>query len=194
MSENDFTEIHTPKISHTAMGNESKSFKVDYFGSDAYLIRNPQLYKQAAVAYFDKVYEVGPVYKNERRNSSRHLNEFIRLDAEIGYINELEDILNIETELIKFIISQLKEKNTHELNLFDVVLPDVSSIPVLKFEEVFEILNKKCIQSTLDPTDETRISEYIKQSMDSDFVYIINFPAEKQPFYATFYIKTLNFA
>lgn len=184
MSENDFTEIHTPKISNTAMGNESKSFKIDYFDTDAYLVRTPQLYKQAAVAYFDRVYEIGPVYKNERRNSSRHLNEFIRLDAEIGYINEIEDILKTETELIKFIINHLKEKNTHELNLLNATLPDVSSIPVLKFEEVFEILNKKCLQSTLDPTDETRICEYIKKSHNSDFVYIVNLPTEKQPFYA----------
>lgn len=88
-----FTEIHTPKIVAAGAEGGANIFKLDYFDQTAYLNQSPQFYKQTAVAFFDRVFEIGPVFRAERHNTSRHLNEYTGLDFEMGFINGMEDVM-----------------------------------------------------------------------------------------------------
>ncbi|MCH5185590.1 MAG: aspartate--tRNA(Asn) ligase [Oscillospiraceae bacterium] len=181
---NDFTEIHTPKIVSAGAEGGANMFRLKYFGKDALLAQSPQFYKQTCVAFFDRVFEIAPVYRAEKHNSTRHLNEYIGLDLEMGYIESMRDVMITETELIRYICRYLKENYSYELEMFANPLPDVGNIPVLTFFEALDILEKPHNQADLDPQDEVRLCEYVKKEYDSEFVFVEKFPAAKRPVYA----------
>ena len=115
MLNNKFTEIHTPKIVAQGAEGGANIFHLDYFQKDAFLNQSPQFYKQAAVAFFDRVFEIAPVYRAERHSTSRHLNEYIGLDFEMGFINDMYDVMNMETAMLKYMMTYLKENYSHEI-------------------------------------------------------------------------------
>ncbi len=180
---NSFTEIHTPKITAYPAEGIKSAFPVKYFGNDAFLSQSPQLYKQICTAIFDRVFEVSHAFRAEKHNSARHLNEFISLDLEMGYIKSIADIMSTQTAIIKYIIAYLKENYTYELELLGAKPPEVASIPSITFYETLDILKKPRGQVDLDPTDEMKISEYAKKEYGSEFIFITHFPAAKRPFY-----------
>ena len=102
MLSQDFTEIHTPKITGIGAEGGAEVFELDYFGMPATLAQSPQMYKQTCVAFFDRVFEVGAVYRAELHNTSRHLNEYTGLDFEMGYIDGMEDGLRREAPGLYF--------------------------------------------------------------------------------------------
>lgn len=93
MQANNFTEIHSPKIVAQGAEGGANIFRLDYFGKSAFLNQSPQFYKQMAVAFFDRVYEIAPVYRAEKHATSRHINEYIGLDFEMGYIDSMYDVM-----------------------------------------------------------------------------------------------------
>lgn len=175
MLDEGFTEIHTPKISAFAPENEKNAIRLKYYGNDAFLTQSPQLYKQSAVAFFDRVFEVGAVYYAGKHNSARHLSEYVSLDFELGFIEDIEDVMGFLTAAIRQIISTLDKKYQNELNIIDATLPDITSIPSITFDEAMQKLNKDYEQSDLDPTDEVRLCE------GCDFLFVTDIP--KQPYY-----------
>lgn len=183
MQKSGFTEIHTPKItSYPAEGMRS-AFPVKYFGNDAFLAQSPQLYKQACIAVFDRVFEIDHAFRSEKHNSARHLNEFISLDLEMGYIKGISDIMSTQAAVIRHIIEYLNEHYSYELGLLGASLPEVKSIPSITFYEALDILKKPHDQADLDPTDEVKISEYAKKEYGSELLFVTHFPAAKRPFY-----------
>lgn len=92
-----FTEIHTPKIGAKGAEGGANIFKLEYFHRPAVLAQSPQFYKQMLVGVFDRVFEVGPVFRAEKHNTKRHLNEYTSLDFEMGYIEDYTDIMAMET-------------------------------------------------------------------------------------------------
>ena len=182
MLENGFTEIHTPKI--TALNTDDKHvFKLKYFGENACLAKSPTLYKQSCVAVFDRVFETGHAYKADKHNSPRHLNEFMRLDFEMAFIDGLHDIMAMETAMLKFIISHLKEHYRHEINMLEADIPDISTIPSVTFSEAMEILGKSRRQYDLDPTDEVKLCKWAHEKHSSEFIFVEKLPAQKRPVY-----------
>lgn len=175
MLDNNFTEIHTPKITLTPSRSESTAFPLKYFGKDAYLSQSPQLYKQTAVAFFDRVFEVGAAYYAGKHTSARHLNEYTSLDFEIGFINDITDVMHVLTGAIQRILQTLPEKYKYELTVLNAVLPSADSIEAITFDEAIAKLNKDYTQYNLDPTDELRLCD------GKDFVFVSEIP--KQPFY-----------
>ena len=103
-----FTEIHTPKINFAGAEGGTNVFKLDYFGKQVYLAQSPQLYKQALVAVYERVFEIGPVFRAEHHDTSRHLNEYISMDFEMGFIDGFEDVMNMEAGVLKYIMNLLK--------------------------------------------------------------------------------------
>ncbi len=178
-----FTEIHTPKIVAAGAEGGANIFKLKYFGKDAYLAQSPQFYKQTCVAFFDRVFEIAPVYRAEKHNSPRHLNEYIGLDFEMAFIKDMTDVMETETALLKHIISHLEENYGHELEMLGAELPKITEIPAVTFFEALEILGKERSQFDLDPADEVRLCEYAKSEFDSDFIFVTKFPGLKRPFY-----------
>lgn len=179
-----FTEIHTPKIvAHGAEGG-ANIFKLKYFDKDVYLAQSPQFYKQTCVAIFDRVFEIDPVYRAEKHNSPRHLNEYIGLDFEMGYIKDMYDVMEMETAMLKSVMAHLEENYAHEIKITGAVIPKIDTIPSITFLEALELVGANKNKHDLDPADEAKVCEYVKEKYNSDFVFITHFPAAKRPFYA----------
>ena len=183
-----FTEIHSPKINFAGAEGGTNVFKLDYFGKQVYLAQSPQLYKQAMVAVYERVFEIAPVFRAEHHDTSRHLNEYISMDFEMGFIDSFEDIKNMEAGCLKYIMNLLKTEYKNEVDLLHIDIPEIKEIPVLKFMEAKEILMKKFkYQPTdmkdFDPAEEELLGKYAKKQFNSDFIFITHYPSKKRPFY-----------
>ncbi len=183
MIQNGFTEIHSPKINAAGAEGGANIFKLDYFDQPAFLAQSPQFYKQTAVAFFDRVFEVGPVFRAERHNTSRHLNEYTGLDFEMGFISSMNDVMEMETAMLKYVFAYIKEHYQNELMILSPVIPEIKSIPSITFMEAVELLGGRQ-RYDLSPEDEAALCDYAKKEYDSDFIFVTHFPAAKRPFYA----------
>ena len=180
-----FTEIFTPKIVAEGAEGGTEVFKVEYFEKTAYLAQSPQFYKQMMVgAGFERVFEVAHVYRAEQHNTSRHLNEYISMDLEIGFINDEFDIMNLEEDLIKFILKAIEVKGKEYLKILNVNIPKIDvSIPKIELNEAIEILKKVYGKGDLDPEGEKLICKYAKEKYGCDFIFLTNYPKRKRPMY-----------
>ena len=184
MLSQNFTEIHTPKICAAAAEGGANIFKLKYFGQDAVLAQSPQFYKQTCVAFYDRVFEIAPVYRAEKHNSTRHLNEYIGLDFEMGFIKDMSDVMQMETAMLKHVMETLKRDYAYEIEMLGAEIPDIKEIPAVTFFVALEILGKEPNQFDLDPTDEVKLCEYAKENYGSEFIFVTKFPGAKRPFYA----------
>ena len=184
-----FTEIHTPKIGSKGAEGGSNVFKLDYFHRPAVLAQSPQFYKQMMVGVFDRVFETAPVFRAEKHNTKRHLNEYTSLDFEMGYIDGFEDIMGMETGFLQYAMELLKKDYARELKILNVELPKVDQIPAVKFSEIKELVAEKYNHKMrnpfdLEPEEEVLIGKYAKEEWGSDFVFVTHYPSKKRPFYA----------
>ncbi|MBI2252347.1 MAG: aspartate--tRNA(Asn) ligase [Armatimonadetes bacterium] len=184
-----FTEIFTPKIVCAGAEGGSNIFKVEYFDKTAYLAQSPQFYKQIMVGVFERVFEVGSVFRAEQHNTARHLNEYVSLDYEMGFIENHLDIMRLENNLLIYMLKELKKTSQEEFKFFEMEIPFVpEEIPHLKLREAQSILEKNyhktCLgEPDLDPEDERLICQYSKEKYNSEFIFITHFPSDKRPFY-----------
>ena len=184
-----FTEVHTPKIVHAGAEGGSNIFKLDYFGKKAYLAQSPQFYKQTMVGVFERVFEVGPVFRAEKHATPRHLNEYTGLDFEMGYIGSFYDVIEVETGYLRYAMALLAREYARELDLLGAELPDPSRIPCLRFDEAKRLAAEKYGYPIRDPYDlepeeEVHIGRYAREKLGSDFVFVTHYPSKKRPFYA----------
>ena len=184
-----FTEIHTPKIVASGAEGGANIFKLDYFGKKAYLAQSPQFYKQMMVGVFDRVFEVAPVFRAEKHNTTRHLNEYMGLDFEMGFIKDFREIMEVETGVIKSMLSTLKNEYAREIKVLNAELPEVDEIPCVRFKDAKEMIaaeyNRKIKDPyDLEPEEEQLISKLFKEKYNSDFVFVTHYPVKKRPFYA----------
>jgi nondiscriminating aspartyl-tRNA synthetase len=186
MLSQNFTQIHTPKIVTAGAEGGANIFKLKYFGQDAYLAQSPQVYKQTCVAFFDRVFEVGAVYRAEKHNTPRHINEYVGLDYEMGFIDSMYDVMNMEVALMDYMLKYIARNYQYELDLLDTKLPVLGEVPVVTFEGALAIVTKgKGSKKTdLDPEDEVTLSKYALEKHNSDFIFITHYPGAKRPFYA----------
>src|SRR5579875_1283710 len=136
-----FTEIQTPKFVSSATESGATVFKVGYFGRPAYLAQSPQFYKQIMVGVFERVFEVGPVFRAEPHDTTRHINEYVSLDAEFGFIENHFTVMALLREVIAGMLKEFRERYTPEIDLLRVQLPDVlAEIPYIHFAEAQELI------------------------------------------------------
>lgn len=184
-----FTEIRTPKIVKEGAEGGADLFEVKYFENKAYLATSPQFYKQMMVAAgFERVYEIGHAYRAEEHNTNRHLNEYVSMDLEMGFINDEKDIMNLEEQMLKYILNKLNINCKEYFELLEVSIPEIKeSIPRVDFNEALNILkkeyNKSDLEGDLDPEGEKLIYKYIKEKYNSEFVFLTNYPRKKRPMY-----------
>lgn len=184
-----FTEIHSPKIGAKGAEGGANVFKLDYFHRPAVLAQSPQFYKQMMVGVFDRVFETAPVFRAEKHNTKRHLNEYNSLDFEMGYIDGFEDIMAMETGFLQYTMELLKKEYAKELEILQITLPDVSRIPAIRFDEAKQRVAEKYDRQfrnpyDLEPEEEHLIGQYAKEEFGSDFVFVTHYPSKKRPFYA----------
>ena len=184
-----FTEIHTPKIGAKGAEGGANIFKLEYFHRPAVLAQSPQFYKQMMVGVFDRVFETAPVFRAEKHNTKRHLNEYTSLDFEMGYIDGFEDIMAMETGYLQYAMELLKKDYAQELKILGITLPEVEKIPAVEFSDIKEKVSEKYGHKMrnpfdLEPEEEQLISQYAKEEWGSDFVFVTHYPSKKRPFYA----------
>lgn len=189
LHEQGFTEIRTPKIGSKGAEGGANIFKLDYFHKPAVLAQSPQFYKQMMVGVFDRVFEAAPVFRAEKHNTKRHLNEYTSLDFEMGYIESYEDIMAMETGFLQYTMALLEREYAKELKLLGVILPKTTDIPCVRFDEAKELVAGKYNRQIknpfdLEPEEEVLISQYFKEEQDADFVFVTHYPSKKRPFYA----------
>ena len=189
LSSQGFTEVHTPKIVSRGAEGGANVFKLNYFNKKAELGQSHQFYKQMMVGVFDRVFEVAPVFRAEKHNTTRHLNEYIGLDFEMGYIDSFEDVMAMETGFLKYTMELLKSEYKKELDMLGIDLPSISQIPHVRFAEAKQLVSEKYNRKIrnpfdLEPEEEVLIGRYFKEEYDSDFVFVTHYPSKKRPFYA----------
>lgn len=184
-----FTEVHTPKIVAAGAEGGANIFKLEYFGKEAYLAQSPQFYKQMMVGVFERVFEIAPVFRAEKHDTSRHLNEYTSVDFEMGYITGFEEIMNMEEKMLMFMLSFLREHYVTELELLKVQLPVIQNIPRVRFIEAKEMVAKAYGREIKDyedfePEEEKLLYELMKKRTGTEFVFVTHYPSKKRPFYA----------
>jgi nondiscriminating aspartyl-tRNA synthetase len=184
-----FTEIQSPKLVASATESGANVFAVDYFGQTAYLAQSPQFYKQIMVGVFERVYEVGPVFRAEPHDTTRHVNEYVSLDVEFGFIENHFTVMALLRDVLAHICAQLAERYPAELALAAIDLPQVpAQIPHIHFAEAQElILRRHGVdvrgEPDLSPQDERWLGEWAQAEHGSDFLFVTGYPAAKRPFY-----------
>jgi len=184
-----FTEIQTPKIVASATEGGANVFKIDYFGAPAWLAQSPQFYKQNMVGVFERVFEVGPVFRAEPHDTTRHINEYVSLDVEFGFIENHQTVMLLLREVIAGIMSALETQCATELALVEANLPQVPAvIPQLHFAEAQEWIYRAHGvdvrgEPDLSPQDERWLGEWARQEHGSDFLFVTGYPMGKRPFY-----------
>lgn len=189
LREEGFTEIFVPTLVPVATEGGAEVFPVDYFDHRAYLAQSPQLYKQIMVGVFERVFTLAHAYRAEPSVTTRHLCEYVSLDAEFGFINSWEELMNMTEKVIVSIIKKVRVENEKELKLFKVVLPQIKKpIPRIKLKEAQEIIFQRGGQDhrtepDLDPSDEKEICKWAEEEYGAPFVFITHYPTKKRPFY-----------
>lgn len=184
-----FTEIHTPKLGAKSAEGGANLFKLEYFHRPAILQQSPQFYKQMMVGVFDRVFETAPVFRAEKHNTKRHLNEYTSLDFEMGYIDSFEDIMEMETGYLQYAMALLEREYGHELKILGVSLPNTEKIPCVRFDEAKKQVAEKYHHQIrnpydLEPEEEALIGRYYQEECGADFVFVTHYPSKKRPFYA----------
>jgi len=183
-----FTEVTTPKIIVSGTEGGTQLFHVDYFNKLAYLAQSPQFYKQMLVGSgYERVFEIGHVYRAEEHNTSRHLNEYVSLDYEIGFIENEHDVMDLEERFISYLFENINSQYSDILEQYNQTLPIPEKIPRLPVKEACEILDKeygkKLTTYDLDPEGEKLICDWAKNNYGTELLFLIEYPSSKRPVY-----------
>ncbi len=183
-----FWEIKTPKILSSATEGGANFFKIKYFEREAFLAQSPQFYKQAAMSAFERVFEIGTVFRAEPHFTTRHVNEYTGLDAEMGFISGVEDVMVELEEIILEVLQSIGERGKAEVEKYTAAMPPVVAIPRILLRDAVEILKReygKIIENEdIDNEGERLIGEYVAKNYGSDFVFLTQYPTNLRPFYS----------
>lgn len=187
-----FTEFQAPKLVGGDAEGGAEVFKVEYFKDrTAYLATSPQLYKQIMVGAFERVFSFATAFRAEKSATSRHLSEYTSLDMEMGFITDHQDIMRMETALMKYLTTYIQEHHQTELGVLGIqapLIPEGDVFPHMKLREAQALIKEKTGQDKvgepdLEPEDERWLCEYAQTELGSDFIFITHYPVSKRPFY-----------
>lgn len=190
-----FTEIQTPKLVESATEGGANVFKLDYFGRPAYLAQSPQFYKQIMVGVFERVFEVGPVFRAEPHDTPRHLNEYVSLDVELGFIEDHTTVMAVLTDVLRGMLAAIRAEAPAALDLLGpgrgrpLELPEVpAQIPAVHFTEAQEIVLRETGEDArgepdLAPAHERALGAWALREHGSAFLFVWGYPMSKRPFY-----------
>lgn len=180
-----FTEVHSPKLVESATESGANVFAVDYFGRPAYLAQSPQFYKQVLVGVFERVYEVGPVFRAEPHDTVRHLAEYTSLDVELGFITDHHEVIACLRDTVAGMVDAIHERAPHAVELLGINVPEVpAEIPTLHFREALEIAGAPADEPDLAPANERALGEWAMREHGSDFVVVHGYPTANRAFYS----------
>lgn len=183
MKSEDFFEFQAPSIVPATAEGGAEVFQVKYFEHQAYLSQSPQLYKQIVMTAFERVFSVNKIFRAEPSATTRHLTEVVSLDAEMSFIDSWTEVRDMSEATVRYILNEVQAKCAFELELLGATLPTMlEKTPTLSLTEAFEKLGVPA-DKDLNPEEERKICEIIKEETGSDFVYIYGYPTRQRPFY-----------
>lgn len=186
--QNGFTEMNTPKLLAGATEGGAEVFKLDYFGKEATLAQSAQFYKQMMVGVFERVFETNPTYRAEPSATTRHMTEYITIDAEMGFIT-FDDLRTFAGGLLRYIVDKVWQDREPELKLWNATKPVLADpIPSIPMAQIHELYTKATGTSTigeddLRPDEEKWICEYAKKKLGSEAVFVTEWPISSMKFY-----------
>ncbi len=189
LRERDFVEIQTPKIVASATEGGANVFTIDYFGRPAYLAQSPQFYKQTMVGVFERVFEVGPVFRAEPHDTPRHLNEYVSLDVEFGFIKDHTTVMALLGDVLRGMLAALVTEAADALAVLRVRLPEVPlAMPSIHFRAAQELILEQTGEDIrhepdLAPVHERFLGEWAQRTYGSEFLFVVGYPMVKRPFY-----------
>ncbi len=182
-----FTQITTPKIVGAATEGGANMFGIEYFDRRAYLAQSPQLYKQVMVGVFERVFEIGHAYRAEPHDTARHLNEYLSLDMEMGFIEDHHDVMRVLSEVLRHILGTLAQDYAPDLAMLGARLPDLGDVPVISFTEAQDLLatryGEEPDQADLSPSQERSLCRWAEAEHGSEWVFVTGYPTAHRPFY-----------
>ena len=196
---NDFVEFNSPKLLPAATEGGAEVFTLDYFGKTATLAQSAQFYKQIMVGVFERAYEINPTYRAEPSATTRHMTEFMHIDAEMGFVN-FDELLTTVGGLIAYISKNIWQTHGDMLKKLNATEPKLAdSIPRLRLDEIHELYSKQNPDSTigekdLRPDEERFICEYAKKTLGSEAVFVTHWPASEMKFYHKLSSEDAQFA
>lgn len=186
---NEFVEIHTPKLLAGATEGGAEVFKLDYFGKEATLAQSPQLYKQMLVGAFERVFEIGPAFRAELSATTRHMSEVYMLDIEMGFVENHDEVLDTVGSMTMFALREVYEKHAEDLKSLNAPeLKLTETVPRFTVSEIHDMYTKATKTDTtqekdLTPDEEKWICEYARKQLGTDLVFATKFPVEAMKFY-----------
>ena len=189
LKEKDFIEFQSPVIIPQGAEGGAEVFEIKYFDHKAYLAQSPQFYKQILVGVFERVFAVNKTLRAEPSVTTRHLTEVTTLDAEFGFIESWEEVMDMAEYVIKYIFEQVDKKCQEYLDLLGAKIPEVSEkIPRVKLREAQEIIFQRTKRDSrnepdLSPEDEKEICRWAHEEKKSELIFITHYPTQKRPFY-----------
>jgi nondiscriminating aspartyl-tRNA synthetase len=180
-----FTEVHSPKLVESATESGANVFTVDYFGRRAYLAQSPQFYKQQLVGVFERVYEVGPVFRAEPHDTVRHLAEYVSLDVELGFIEDHREVIACLRDTVAGMVDGIRQHAASAVARLELRLPEVpEAFPVLHFREALEIAGAPADEPDLNPGHERALGAWARAEHGSDFLVVEGYPTANRAFYS----------
>ncbi|MER7456440.1 aspartate--tRNA(Asn) ligase [Micromonospora sp. NPDC126480] len=184
LDDRSFVEIHTPKVVASATESGANVFALDWFGRPAYLAQSPQFYKQLMVGVFERVYEVGPVFRAEPHDTVRHLAQYTSLDAELGFVADHRDVMAVLRDTLAGMLGAVTDRAGAALATLGVTAPEVpAEIPAVHFTEALVIAGGPDGEPDLAPAHERALGEWARREHGSEFVFVTGYPMAKRPFY-----------
>ncbi|MEV6814609.1 aspartate--tRNA(Asn) ligase [Micromonospora sp. NPDC051296] len=179
-----FVEIHTPKVVASSTESGANVFALDWFGRPVYLAQSPQFYKQLMVGVFERVYEVGPVFRAEPHDTVRHLAQYTSLDAELGFVADHREVMAVLRDTLAGMLDMVGDRAGAALATLGVELPAVpGQIPAVHFTEALKIAGAPADEPDLAPAHERALGEWTRREHGSEFVFVTGYPMAKRPFY-----------
>ncbi len=182
-----FTEFKSPVLMNAPSESGASVFEVNYFEGKAFLAQSPQVYKQIMVTAFERAFCVGPVFRAEKHNTTRHIMELTQMDAEMGFIDNYDEAMEVAEQVIRDIVTAVTTQYKDVFEMYGVELPKVPAgrFPKIKVTEALDIIEKRLEKSAereeldLDPEDEREVSKWALETHQSDFLWVVNFKANK---------------
>jgi nondiscriminating aspartyl-tRNA synthetase len=184
-----FVEVHTPKVVASATESGANVFALDWFGRPAYLAQSPQFYKQTLVGVFERVYEVGPVFRAEPHDTVRHLAQYTSLDVELGFISDHRDVMRVLRGVLAGMTASVADREAAAVAVLGLTLPEVPArIPEVHFADALALVGAALGEDLsgepdLAPAHERWLGEWARREHGSDFLFVTGYPMAKRPFY-----------
>jgi len=180
-----FIEVQSPKLVEQATETGANVFQVDYFGKPAYLAQSPQFYKQQLVGAFERVYEVGPVFRAEPHDTVRHLAEYVSLDVELGFVEDHHEVMACLRDVVAGMVAGIRAHAAGAVDRLGVTLPDVpEKIPAVHFRDALQIVGAPAEEPDLNPMHERALGDWAKAEHGAELVFVEGYPTAHRAFYS----------